>query len=45
VYLKKKSDSKNSWFWVFQKIERTIGLHERTSKDLGVLGGYLILKN
>jgi hypothetical protein len=34
--------SKNSWLWVFQKIEKTTKFHEITSKDLGVLGGYLI---
>jgi hypothetical protein len=34
----KNSDSKNNQFWVFQKVQSTVGrLHERTSKDPAVL--------
>ncbi len=29
----KNSDSKNRWFQVFQKVQRTAGFHERTGKD------------
>jgi hypothetical protein len=39
----KKSDSKNCQFWVFQKLQRTTGFQERTSKDPAVWGGYLVL--
>jgi hypothetical protein len=38
---KKKSDSKNHQLQVFQKLQRTTKFHERTGKDLSVLGGYL----
>jgi len=42
-YLKKiKSKSQKHQFWVFQKLQRTAGFHERTGKDPAVLGACLI---
>jgi len=35
-YLKKNSEAKNCQFWVFQKLQKTSGLHERTGKDLAL---------
>jgi hypothetical protein len=37
----KKSVSNNCWLRVFQRLQRTIGFHERTHKDPVVLGRYL----
>jgi hypothetical protein len=36
-YTKKKLDSKNLQFWVFQKVQRTTKFHERIEKDPVVL--------
>jgi len=41
-FFNKKSESKNHRFWVFEKLQRTIQFHERTGKDLTILGGYFI---
>jgi hypothetical protein len=41
-YLKKKSDLKTCQFWVFQKLQRTTRFHQRTSKDLVILGDNMI---
>ncbi len=37
IFQNVKSEFKNSWFQVFQNPQRTIGFHERTSKDSAVL--------
>jgi hypothetical protein len=39
---KKNQNQKKHQFWVFQKLQRTAGFHERTGKDPAVLGGCLI---
>jgi hypothetical protein len=39
---KKKSNSQKHQFWVFQKLQRTDGFHERTGGDPAVLGACLI---
>jgi len=40
--IKKKSKSQKHQFWVFQKLQRTAGFHERTGKGPAVLGACLI---
>jgi hypothetical protein len=39
---KKKSKSQKHRSWVFQKLQRTAGFHERTGRDPAVLGACLI---
>jgi hypothetical protein len=41
-YLKNFRIEKNHWVRVFQKLQRTVGFHERTGKDPAVLGACLI---
>jgi len=35
VFLNKNSELKDLWFWLFQKLKKTYGFHERTSKKYG----------
>jgi len=41
VQVVEKTDRKNCWFWVFQKLQRTARFRENPSQDPTILGEYI----